>query len=50
MKKLLLSVLLALPMLAMAGSVKSPNGNIEVKFSVDTKGRPVYIAREVAGV
>ena len=41
MKKLLLSVLLALPMLCLAGSVKSPNGNIEVKFSVDATGRPV---------
>ena len=26
----------------MAGNVKSPNGNIEVKFSVDNTGRPVY--------
>ncbi|MBO7046873.1 MAG: glycoside hydrolase family 97 N-terminal domain-containing protein, partial [Prevotella sp.] len=42
MKKLLLSVLLALPMMASAGSVKSPNGNIELKFSVDGTGRPVY--------
>ena len=29
-------------MIAMAGSIKSPNGNIEVKFSVDNTGRPVY--------
>ena len=42
MKKLLLSVLLALPMMASAGSVKSQNGNIELKFSVDGTGRPVY--------
>ena len=28
--------------LCMAGGVKSPNGNIEVKFSVDNDGRPVY--------
>jgi len=27
---------------AMAGNVKSPNGNIELKFSVDENGRPVY--------
>ena len=26
----------------MAGNVKSPNGNIELKFSVDDHGRPVY--------
>ena len=25
-----------------AASVKSPNGNIELKFSVDGQGRPVY--------
>ena len=31
-----------LPLTAMAGNVKSPNGNIEVKFSVDNTGRPVY--------
>ena len=41
MKKLFLSLML-LPMMAMAGSIKSPNGNIEVKFSVDNTGRPVY--------
>ena len=34
--------MLALPVLASAGTVKSPNGNIEVKFSVDDNGRPVY--------
>jgi len=42
MKRLLLSILLAVPMMALAGSVKSPNGNIELKFSVDNTGRPVY--------
>ena len=31
-----------LPMMAWAGNVKSPNGNIELKFSVDNTGRPVY--------
>ena len=41
MKKLFLSLLL-LPMMAMAGNVKSPNGLIEVKFSTDQTGRPVY--------
>ena len=34
--------LLALPLLAVAGNVKSPNGNIELKFSVDEAGRPTY--------
>ena len=42
MKRLLLSILLAVPMMALAGNVKSPNGNIELKFSVDNTGRPVY--------
>ncbi|MBQ1669468.1 MAG: glycoside hydrolase family 97 N-terminal domain-containing protein, partial [Prevotella sp.] len=42
MKKLLVSLLLALPMMAIAGSIKSPNGNIELKFSLDGDGRPVY--------
>ena len=41
MKKLFLSLLLV-PMMALAGNVKSPNGNIELKFSVDNTGRPVY--------
>ena len=31
-----------LPMMAWAGNVKSPNGNIELKFSVNNTGRPVY--------
>ena len=42
MKRLLLSILLAVPMMVLAGSVKSPNGDIELKFSVDNMGRPVY--------
>ena len=41
MKKFLLSLAL-LPFMAIAGNVKSPNGNIEVKFTVDNTGRPVY--------
>ena len=41
MKKLFLSLLM-MPMMAMAGNVQSPNGNIELKFSVDNTGRPVY--------
>ena len=31
-----------LPLPAIAGNVKSPNGNIELKFSVNKEGRPVY--------
>ena len=31
-----------LPLPALAGNIKSPNGNIELKFSVDNTGRPVY--------
>ena len=42
MKRLFLSILLAVPMMALASSVQSPNGNIELKFSVDNTGRPVY--------
>ncbi len=41
MKKLFLTLAL-LPLMAIAGNVKSPNGNIELKFSVDQAGRPVY--------
>ena len=41
MRKLLLSLLM-MPMMAWAGNVKSPNGNIELKFTVDNAGRPVY--------
>ena len=31
-----------MPMMAWAGSIKSPNGNIELNFSVDNTGRPFY--------
>ena len=41
MKSLLLS-LLALPMMAMAGTVTSPNGNITLNFYLDQQGRPTY--------
>ena len=41
MKKLFLSLAL-LPLMAIAGNVKSPNGNIELKFSVDQAGRPIH--------
>ena len=41
-RKNLLATLLAMPLLAMAGTVKSPNGNIVVNFSVDDLGRPTY--------
>ena len=34
--------LLLLPLMAQAGEVKSPNGNIVVNFTIDTKGRPTY--------
>lgn len=40
MRKILFALML-LPMLAMAQIVKSPNGNVSVKFSLDN-GRPVY--------
>lgn len=40
MRKILFALML-LPMLAMAQTVKSPNGNMSVKFSLDN-GRPVY--------
>lgn len=40
MRKILFALML-LPMLAMAQTVKSPNGNVSVKFSLDN-GRPVY--------
>lgn len=40
MRKILFA-LMFLPMLAMAQTVKSPNGNVSVKFSLDN-GRPVY--------
>jgi hypothetical protein len=41
-RKNLLASLLLLPLLAMAGEVKSPDGNIVVTFSVDNQGRPTY--------
>ena len=41
MKKFLVSFLL-LPLIAVAGTVKSPNGNIELNFSLDPQGRPMY--------
>jgi len=40
--KKILFALLMLPMMAVAGNVTSPNGNIELKFSLDEKGRPTY--------
>lgn len=43
MRKILFALML-LPMLAMAQTVKSPNGNVSVKFSLDN-GRPVYEVR-----
>ena len=43
MKKVfLLSLSFIICHLAFSASVKSPNGNIELKFSVDDTGRPVY--------
>jgi hypothetical protein len=42
MKKLLVLLLAVAPLMALAASVKSPNGNIELKFSVDGQGRLVY--------
>ena len=48
MKKLVYSLrftvysLLMMPMMVWAGNVKSPNGNIELKFTLDEVGRPVY--------
>ena len=43
MKKLNLLVMgLLLPMLAAAQTVKSPNGNVSVTFSLTEKGQPTY--------
>ena len=43
MRRLLLFFLATVPtMMAWAGNVKSPNGNIELKFTIDDAGRPVY--------
>ena len=45
MKKLNLLVMgLLLPMLAAAQTVKSPNGNVSVTFSLSEKGQPTYAA------
>ena len=41
MKKKVLMALLLLPLMATAQTVTSPNGNVEVKFSLDN-GRPTY--------
>ena len=37
----LLSLLMT-PLVAMAGEVTSPNGNVKVKFYTDVNGRPTY--------
>ena len=43
MKKLNVLVMgLLLPMLAAAQTVKSPNGNVVVKFSLSESGQPTY--------
>ncbi|UKK50515.1 glycoside hydrolase family 97 protein [Prevotella sp. E13-17] len=42
MKMKALFAVLAMPLMAMAAEVKSPNGNVVVNFSVDADGRPVY--------
>ena len=34
--------MLLVPTMALAGTVKSPNGNVVVNFSVDAAGRPTY--------
>jgi hypothetical protein len=41
-RKNLLAALLMSSMVTLAGTVKSPNGNIVVNFSVDQQGRPTY--------
>ena len=40
--KNLLLILLALPMMAVAQTVKSPNGNVVLTFSLTDNGRPTY--------
>ena len=40
--KILFLMLLALPMMVAAQTVKSPNGNIALTFSLTGKGRPTY--------
>ncbi|WP_027455235.1 glycoside hydrolase family 97 protein [Xylanibacter brevis] len=42
MKIKALFAVLAVPVMAIAAEVKSPNGNVVVNFSVDGNGRPVY--------
>ncbi|MBR6121387.1 MAG: glycoside hydrolase family 97 protein [Prevotella sp.] len=37
-----LASLLLMSLMTMAGTVKSPNGQVEVTFSVDQQGRPTY--------
>ncbi len=41
MRKILL-IIMMLPLLLKAGEVSSPNGNVNVRFWVDDKGRPTY--------
>ncbi len=41
-RKNFLFCLLMAPLMAVAATVKSPNGNIELKFSLDGQGRPLY--------
>ena len=41
-KRNILTSLLLVPLMALAGNVKSPNGNIELKFYTDDSGRPTY--------
>ena len=42
MKRILLPALLVATLGAMAGTVKSPNGNIALNFYLDAAGRPTY--------
>ena len=42
MRHILLSIALLLSLSATAATVKSPNGNIVLSFSVDQQGRPLY--------
>ena len=41
-KKSAMMSLVLLPMMSMAQSVTSPNGNVEVKFSLTGNGQPTY--------
>ena len=50
MRKLFMSLLLV-PMMALAGNVKSPNGNIELKFTIDDGGqkrKEFHVRRDLA--